>query len=718
MNTTSPDSPQNTCPKCGRPILEGSPRGLCPLCLISEVARDDSPPPVVPEPELDELRRAFPTLEIVEPLGAGGMGRVYKVRQPHLDRFGALKLLPPGLAEDPAWVERFTREARALARLNHPGIVQVYDFGEASIEPGKPDAKAFPFLLMEYVDGVNLRQALRAGSLSAAEALAIVPSICSALQYAHEQGVLHRDIKPENILLDSDGRVKIADFGVAKLAGVKDGLGATLTATGAQLGTAAYMAPEQIERPQDVDHRADIYSLGVVFYELLTGELPLGRFPAPSEKAGTDPRLDTIVFRTLEKERDRRFQSAGDVRTEVENVTSAGPPPMPVAAPTRRPTPDKFTKRVLVVVVAILVMPVVLILIGLILPAFNRKGGQVMMGPILVLSVLAAFATGVVLGLIWLFKRLQRGGASTAVAALIVALVLIIIPPIGCVAFLVPSYVSHRAHHVVSPPTSEFQLNRRAMTLSGGNATANWEITSSRPHWLSLQFGEVTKHVEPGQPMGGQYRTMIDASIVRRLGPNHSGLTVEMSGLNGASTSLETRFPDPPGDWINHLFNEVAGGKLYKPGKLILMHIGDTPLTLGVSTEKPALPDEAQFALKDIYFTVESNQQYMGVDYTKSSSGDADLYFKTEGLPEPTFGEHQAMVSGRPEQRMRHVWFFPKDLAESEGKRVKEQIESQYRDKTIAVPRGQLWPFFQVTLPDGKIGRVLMGSRKRSLESP
>ncbi|HZJ15837.1 MAG TPA: protein kinase [Chthoniobacteraceae bacterium] len=322
MNTTAP----NTCAKCGKPILEGSPRGLCPLCLISAVAKSDEPPlPESSAPELDDLRRVFPQLEILEPLGAGGMGRVYKTRQPHLDRLVALKVLPPAYANDPEWVERFTREARALARLNHPNIVQVYDFGETAPDE---NGKRFPFLIMEFVDGVNLRQALRTGALTAREALSIVPSICGALQYAHDQGVLHRDIKPENILLDTLGRVKIADFGLAKLRA--DGApNLTLTATGARLGTTAYMAPEQIEKPRDVDHRADIYSLGVVFYELLTGELPLGRFAAPSEKAGTDPRLDTIVFRTLEKERERRFQTATAMQTEVETVANN---PAPEAA--------------------------------------------------------------------------------------------------------------------------------------------------------------------------------------------------------------------------------------------------------------------------------------------------------------------------------------------------------------------------------------------------
>jgi serine/threonine protein kinase len=245
---------------------------------------------------------------------------VYKVMQPGLGRVAALKVMMPELAKDPAFVERFTREGRALARLQHPNIVSVFDIGETG---------GYCWLLMEYVDGVNLRQVMQSGSLSPKDALQIIPGVCAALEYAHGQGVLHRDIKPENILLDGAGRVKIADFGVAKLSEV-EGRRVTLTVSGSSLGTPAYMAPEQIERPQDVDHRADIYSLGVVFYEMLTGELPLGRFPAPSETKGVDPRFDNVVFRTLEKQRERRYQTAGEMKTQVEQVRGAEvPPPMP-----------------------------------------------------------------------------------------------------------------------------------------------------------------------------------------------------------------------------------------------------------------------------------------------------------------------------------------------------------------------------------------------------
>jgi hypothetical protein len=174
------------------------------------------------------------------------------------------------------------------------------------------------------VDGVNLRQVLRDGQLRPEQALRVVPQICDALQYAHEEGIVHRDIKPENILLDRKGRVKIADFGLAKLLG-RDTGNFTLTGSRQVMGTLYYMAPEQVERPLEVDHRADIYSLGVVFYEMLTGQLPVGRFPMPSEKAGTDAFLDEVVLHALEREPARRYQHASDVKTDVESHTGRSP---------------------------------------------------------------------------------------------------------------------------------------------------------------------------------------------------------------------------------------------------------------------------------------------------------------------------------------------------------------------------------------------------------
>jgi hypothetical protein len=300
-------------------------------------------------PSVDVVQAAFPQLEIIELIGAGGMGAVFKARQPKLDRFVALKVLSPSLAASPAFAERFNREARVLARLDHPSIVNVFDFG--AVEPSSSSAavvqaSSLPagsatspnvttplyFLLMEYVDGVNLRQAMTAGRFTPTQALALVPKICEALQFAHDEGILHRDIKPENILLDTRGRLKIADFGIAKLVG-EPTAHTRLTATGAAVGTPQYMAPEQLERPGDVDQRADIYSLGVVFYEMLTGELPIERFAPPSAKAAVDSRVDEVVFRALEKERERRYRNAGEVKTSVEHLTQPPAPPPASTAP-------------------------------------------------------------------------------------------------------------------------------------------------------------------------------------------------------------------------------------------------------------------------------------------------------------------------------------------------------------------------------------------------
>src|SRR5262245_56318930 len=291
--------------------------------LESQAQSDPARRPTAPSPQPtgagfvpptpQELAPRFPDLEIIDLLGKGGMGAVYKARQRGLERLVALKILPPEVGADPAFAERFAREARALARLNHQNIVGVHHFGHCG---------GLYYFLMEFVDGVNLRQAIEGKTLAPKEALAIVPQICDALQYAHDEGIVHRDIKPENILIDKQGRVKIADFGLAKLLG-HERPEHSLTGTHQVMGTLRYMAPEQMEGSREVDHRADIYSLGVVFYEMLTGELPIGRFAPPSKKVQIDVRLDEVVLRTLEKEPDRRYQHASDVRTEVETIRHA-----------------------------------------------------------------------------------------------------------------------------------------------------------------------------------------------------------------------------------------------------------------------------------------------------------------------------------------------------------------------------------------------------------
>ncbi|REJ87055.1 MAG: serine/threonine protein kinase [Planctomycetota bacterium] len=326
----------HSCPKCGAELPENAPRGLCPKCLIAAGfdSRDESmnpgdsstghttsqPRPFQP-PDAVSLEPLFPQLETLELVGHGGMGAVYRARQKKLDRIVALKIIRPESADDHAFAERFNREARTLARLNHSHIVAVYDFGEVTISHDDSSTpRTLFYFLMEFVDGANLRELIDGGDLRSDQALAIVAQICEALQFAHEAGVVHRDIKPENILVDTRGQVKIADFGLAKLA-ERSPEEFTLTGTHQVMGTPRYMAPEQMEGSHGVDHRADIYSLGVVFYEMLTGQVPAGHFDPPSKKVQIDVRLDEVVLRSLAREPDRRYQQASEVKTDVEVIS-------------------------------------------------------------------------------------------------------------------------------------------------------------------------------------------------------------------------------------------------------------------------------------------------------------------------------------------------------------------------------------------------------------
>ena len=339
MSVTSPRS-QPVCPQCGADRSDSSPGAPCSACLMqlglsawaqksqaapttaAPTSAHSASPSAVPE----DLAALFPQLEILHLVGEGGMGAVYCARQKTLNRLVALKVVKPEAQQIKGFAERFVREAHALGQLSHPNIVTVHDFGQAG---------DLYYFLMEYVDGINLRQVMQGESLQSHQALSIVPAICDALQYAHDKGVVHRDIKPENILLDTEGNVKIADFGLAKL--LNEDTKGTLTQTHQVMGTVHYMAPEQIERPLHVDHRADIYSLGVVIYELLTGELPLGRFAPPSKKVSLDIRLDEIVLQTLEKEPSQRYQRVSHVKTDVQLL--AQPPaaaPAPILEPVSR----------------------------------------------------------------------------------------------------------------------------------------------------------------------------------------------------------------------------------------------------------------------------------------------------------------------------------------------------------------------------------------------
>jgi len=314
----------SSCPRCGASLATGAVDGLCARCLgalnFDAFTTEDGTGtlPASPAPTAAELAPFFPQFEIHSCLGRGGMGVVYKARQKSLDRWVALKLLAPERAADPAFAQRFAGEARTLAALNHPHIVAIHDFGEAG---------GYFYLLMEYVDGESLRQLLKTKRLTPAEALAIVPPVCDALQCAHERGIVHRDIKPENLLIDRSGTVKIADFGIARM---MDEPGAAEGASGLPevrfaaptlaTGTPDYAAPEQLACAA-TDHRADIYSLGVVLYEMLTGERPGAETViAPSRRVQVDTRIDEIVLRALAKKPEQRFDTVGEFRTCIQQA--------------------------------------------------------------------------------------------------------------------------------------------------------------------------------------------------------------------------------------------------------------------------------------------------------------------------------------------------------------------------------------------------------------
>ncbi len=282
------------------PRLHGlDPRQLLMRGIAAEGARAvaDWTPPVV-----TEIAPLFPAYEIEALIGRGGMGAIYRARQPSLERLVAIKLLPLEISVDEEFAERFRHEARTLARLQHPHILALHDFGTTS--------EGHLFFVMEHVDGTDLARLIADGALDVARVLEIVKQVCEALQFAHGHGVVHRDIKPSNILVDRSGWVKVGDFGLAQISQGDD-----RTQSSAALGTPDYAAPEQLRGA--ADHRADIYSLGVMFYEMLTGDVPRGVFEPPSSKAPVDARLDGVVLRALHEEPERRYQQADELRKGV-----------------------------------------------------------------------------------------------------------------------------------------------------------------------------------------------------------------------------------------------------------------------------------------------------------------------------------------------------------------------------------------------------------------
>jgi serine/threonine protein kinase len=262
-----------------------------------------------PSPTELSAMMPFGRYSVQAQVGLGGMGTVYRGTQLSLGRPVAIKVLRVSDGYDFAFEDRFRREARAMAALNHPNIVAIYDYGHLGTE--------FLYFVMEYVDGTDLGEIMRLGRMTTELALQLLPQICAGLEYAHSKGIVHRDIKPANIMLTRQGEVKIADFGLAK----DVALGASLaTETHMVMGTPEYAAPEQFNAHREVDHRADIYAFGVLMYQMLTGALPRGAWQPPSSlrPGAVDPRFDAVVIRALMPDRQHRFQSITDMRRAIE----------------------------------------------------------------------------------------------------------------------------------------------------------------------------------------------------------------------------------------------------------------------------------------------------------------------------------------------------------------------------------------------------------------
>jgi beta-lactam-binding protein with PASTA domain/predicted Ser/Thr protein kinase len=275
--------------------------------------------------------------EIGEVIGRGGMAEVHEGRDLRLGRRVAVKILRPDLAKDPTFQARFRREAQSAASLNHPNIVAVYDTGEDTLVNEDGSTIVVPYIVMEYVDGMTLRQLLASGRrLLPERALEITAGILNALDYAHRHGIVHRDIKPANVMLTRTGEVKVMDFGIAR---AMNDAGTTMTSAQAVMGTAQYLSPEQA-RGEVVDARSDLYSTGVLLYELLTGKPPftgdsavaiayqhVSEMPTPPSQVddGVPAEVDAVDLRALAKHVDDRYQTAAEFRADVERAIAGAP---------------------------------------------------------------------------------------------------------------------------------------------------------------------------------------------------------------------------------------------------------------------------------------------------------------------------------------------------------------------------------------------------------
>ena len=291
------------------------------------MAEDESNPTEFVAPTLEELEPLFPAYELEAFIAQGGMGAVYKARQKSLDRSVAIKILPREFGDDPQFRSSFEAEAKAMARLNHPNLISVYDFG---------DIDGMLYIVMEFVHGKALYYSAHNRAIDPAVALEMVSTISRGLAHAHQGGIIHRDIKPANILLDADAKPKIGDFGLAHPVGRGEDEGLVF-------GTPGYTAPEIFQNGTEVDQRSDIFSVGALLYELICGRHPEAN--SHSMTTGIDPRIDKILKKATNANPNLRYPNAGELADDLDNLIPMLGGPQFTTTPTVTPNPELRQQR-------------------------------------------------------------------------------------------------------------------------------------------------------------------------------------------------------------------------------------------------------------------------------------------------------------------------------------------------------------------------------------
>jgi serine/threonine protein kinase len=335
------------CPKCladNPPDSRFCRKCAAPLPVEEELAMSQTKTLRMPASELERGTIFAQRYEVIEELGKGGMGRVYKVFDKKIKEVVALKLLRPEISSDQSTIERFNNELRLARKISHRHVCRVFDLGEENTSH---------FITMEYVPGEDLKRFIkRSGQLTAGKALTIAEQVCEGLAEAHHLGIIHRDLKPQNIMIDSEGNTRIMDFGIARFL---EGDG--LTTQGVMVGTPDYMAPEQAEL-EEVDQRSDIYALGIILFEMVTGRVPFeGKTPLSiamkhKNQPPPDPRnfnaqvteeLSQVILRCLEKERNQRYQSVEELLADLKDIKEGMPATKKIIPRLKSQTSDEIT---------------------------------------------------------------------------------------------------------------------------------------------------------------------------------------------------------------------------------------------------------------------------------------------------------------------------------------------------------------------------------------